>query len=247
MKTDILLKNLANIFKNHTDQIANTKGNISKITIKEKYDNLYNDIKNFIEKDSIDQQVRQTHTSFFISGLNINTLEDAQSAANSTISSYSNEIITDENTQKDGNDCTNFITKVQEINTKKKHKLFRVETIKKKHVKIVKEQQQLSAGQALIRNSRNNSNLHIEREIPRIFKKDYFILKKQENLMHAAIKHENENTILKDDFRSLQTRIVYDSDCTKMRLKHREVFLCEYSPWVYTDVDDIYPSKNYEN
>ncbi len=96
----------------------------------------------------------------------------------------------------------------------------------KQHVKTVKEQQQQFAEQDLIRNSRNNYNLHIEREIPRIFKKDYSILKKQENLMHAAIKHEN--TIFKDDFRSLQTRIFYDSDCTKMRLKSREVFLCEY-------------------
>ena len=59
MKTDILLKNLANIFKSNTDQIANTNGNISKITIKEKFDNLYTEIKNFIEKDSIEQQVRQ--------------------------------------------------------------------------------------------------------------------------------------------------------------------------------------------
>ncbi len=61
MKIDIPLKNIANIFNSNTDQIANTKGNISKITIKEKFDNLYTEIKNFIEKDSI-EQVRQTHT-----------------------------------------------------------------------------------------------------------------------------------------------------------------------------------------
>ena len=95
MKTDLQLKKITNIFKSNTDKISNTKVNISKLTIKEKFDNPYTEIKNFIEKDSIEQQVRQTHTSFFISGLNVNSVEDAQSAANSTISSYSNEIIRD--------------------------------------------------------------------------------------------------------------------------------------------------------
>ncbi len=59
------------------------KGNISKITIKEKFDNPNTENKNFIEKDSIEQQVRQTPLLSF--GLNINSLEDAQSAANSTL------------------------------------------------------------------------------------------------------------------------------------------------------------------
>ena len=220
MKAEYLLKNLSNIFTKYTDQ------------------------------------VRKTHTSFFISGPNINSLEDAKAVANSTISSYSQGIITDKNTQNTNTQNantqntntqnTNFITKVEQIQTKKKHKLFRVETIKKKHVKIVKEQQQLSAGQALIRNSRGNNDIHIEREIPKIFKRDCFILRKKETLMHAAFKHENTTEGI-DFGRHLQTRIYYDSELTKMRLKYRFCFMFSNSPWAYINVEDTYPFKNYDD
>ncbi len=254
MKSELLLKNVSIIFTKYTEQISNIRGNIGKNTIKETINKIHNEIENFIKKDNIEQQVRKSHTSFFISGPNINSLDDAKAAANSTISSYSLEIINDNstqntntqnkntqktNTQNTNTHNTNFITKVEQIQTKKKHKLFRVETIKKKHVKIVKEQQQLSAGQALIRNSRVNNDIHIEREIPKIFKRDYFILKKKENLMHAATKHENTTNGF--EFRHLQTKILYDSEFTKMRLKYRFQFLCSYSPWAYIDVEDTYP------
>ena len=45
--------------------------------------------------------------------------------------------------------------------------------------------------------------------------------------MHAAIKHENFTH--RDEFRTLQTRIYYVSECTKMRLKHRFWILSSYS------------------
>ena len=63
--------------------------------------------------------------------------------------------------------------------------------------------------------------------------------------MRPATKHEKDTH--RDDLRRLQTRIYYDSEWTKLRLKHREVFLCSYGSWVFTDVEDIYPYKKYEN
>ena len=133
MKVEFLLKNISNIFAKYEEEISNTRGNISRSTIKEKINKLHTDIDNFIKKDDIEQQVRKTHTSFFISGKNINSLDDAQAAANKTISSYSHEIITDKNTHNTTTQNTNinFITKVEKIESKKTQKLFKVKTVKK--------------------------------------------------------------------------------------------------------------------
>ena len=66
--------------------------------------------------------------------------------------------------------------------------------------------------------------------------------------MHAASKHEKFITGIKIGSH-LQTRIYYDSELTKMRLKFRYSYLCvgDYSPWLYIDVEDIFPSKNFDN
>ena len=74
--------------------------------------------------------MKNQYTSFFISGPNINSLQDA---ANNTISSYSHEIITDKNTHNTTtqNPNINFINKVEQIVSKKKNKLLRSKLLKK--------------------------------------------------------------------------------------------------------------------
>ena len=64
--------------------------------------------------------------------------------------------------------------------------------------------------------------------------------------MHAAFKHENTTEGI-DFGRHLQTRIFYDSEFTKMRLKYRFCFLFSNSPWAYINVEDTYPVKNYDD